>query len=125
MFQNKDAQNFRFGDDCSVTFLLELDVLALVFSRKYSRFCIICQFLPIPGRILPVLTFNGRNPLNVNAGRILPGIGRKFPILQKLDCASISICCMFRAIVDGEVKNIFTVNNQIQRRGNPTTKISG
>ena len=35
-------------------------------------FSIIRQFLSNPDRILPALTYNGYNPLNVNAGRILP-----------------------------------------------------
>ena len=43
-------------------------------------------FLPNPGRILPVLTFNGCDPLHVNAGRILPGFGRKLRNIGKLDC---------------------------------------
>ena len=41
--------------------------------------------------ILPALTYYGRNPLNVNAGRILPGFGRKWWIIEKLDYILIQI----------------------------------
>ena len=61
------------------------DYFVLKFKR-HSSFCIIRSFLPIPGRILPALTFNRLRPLNVNTGRILPGIGRKCRIMQKLEC---------------------------------------
>ena len=57
------------------------------FSPKVpsrSSFSIIHNFLPNHGRILPGLTFNGSEPLNVNTGRILPGFGRKLRIVEKL-----------------------------------------
>ena len=43
------------------------------------------HFLPNSGRILPALSFYGRIPLNVNAGRILPGFSRKRRIIEKLE----------------------------------------
>ena len=52
----------------------------------HSSFSIIHHFLPYPGRILPALTSNGLRPLNINAGRILPGFGRKWWIIEKIDC---------------------------------------
>ena len=45
--------------------------------NSHSSFPIFPDFLPNPGRILPALTFNGCDPLYVNADRILPGFGRK------------------------------------------------
>ena len=48
-------------------------------------FPLFCNFLPNPGRILPALTYNGSQPLNVNAGRILPGFGRKLGNIGKHD----------------------------------------
>ena len=51
-----------------------------------SSFSIIRNFLPNPGRILPALTFNGCDPMNDNAGRILSEFGRKLRIIEKLDC---------------------------------------
>ena len=33
---------------------------------------------------MPALIFNGRNPLAVNAGRILPGFDSKLRIIEKL-----------------------------------------
>ena len=50
-----------------------------------SSFPIFRHFLPNHGRILPALTYNGSQPLNVNAGRILPGFGRKLGNIGKLD----------------------------------------
>ena len=47
-------------------------------------FPIFPNFLPNPGRILPALTYNGSQPLNVNAGRILPGFGGKLGNIGKL-----------------------------------------
>ena len=40
---------------------------------RYSSFPIFPNLLPNPGRILQALTFNGCDPLYVNAGKILPG----------------------------------------------------
>ena len=54
------------------------------------------------------MTFNGHNPLNVNAGRILPEIGRKFRIMQKLDCTCTSLIFTTRIRRMGE-DNIFTL----------------
>ena len=51
-----------------------------VVLQKQSSFSVIRHFLPIPARILPALTFNGCDPLCVNADRILPGFGRKWRI---------------------------------------------
>ena len=45
--------------------------------KRYLSFSKIRHFLPNTSRILPTLTFNGRNHLDVNAGKILPGFGRK------------------------------------------------
>ena len=56
-----------------------------------SSFSIIRNFLPNHGRILPALTFNGWRPLYVNAGRILPWFGRKFRIIEKLECVIFTI----------------------------------
>ena len=44
---------------------------------EYSRFSKTRHFLPNHGRFLPALTFNGYDPLNVNAGRILSGFSGK------------------------------------------------
>ena len=52
---------------------------------KQSTFPIFRNFLPNHGRILPALTYNGLQPLIVNAGRILPGFGRKLRNIGKLD----------------------------------------
>ena len=52
-------------------------------SRLKSSFPIFRNFLPNPDRILPVLTYNGLQPLNANAGRILPGFGRKIMKYRK------------------------------------------
>ena len=49
-----------------------------------SGFPIFRNFLPNHGRILPALTYNGLQPLNANAGRILPGFGRKLWNIGKL-----------------------------------------
>ena len=54
-------------------------------SATQSSFSIIHNFLPNHARILPGLTFNGSQPLNVNTGRILPGLGRKLRIIEKLE----------------------------------------
>ena len=51
----------------------------------HSSFPIFPNFLPNPGRILPALTFNGCDPLYVNAGRILPWFGRKLRNIGKLE----------------------------------------
>ena len=53
--------------------------------QRYSSFSITRHFLPNPGRILPALTYNFWNPLNVNTGRILPWFGRKWRIIEKLE----------------------------------------
>ena len=50
-----------------------------------SSFPIFRNFLPNPGRLLPALTFNGCDPLYVNASRILPGFGRKLRNIGKLE----------------------------------------
>ena len=55
------------------------------FEHWHSSFSIIHNFLPNPGRIPPALASNGLRPLNVNAGRILPGFGRKLWIIGKLE----------------------------------------
>ena len=52
---------------------------------QQPSFPIFPNFLPNPGRILPALTFNDCDPLYVNAGRILPGFGRKFGNIGKLE----------------------------------------
>ena len=62
------------------------DYSLIAKAPSYSSFPIFIYFLPNPGRILPVLTFNGCDPLHVNAGRILPGFGRKLRNIGKLDC---------------------------------------
>ena len=49
------------------------------------EFSIIRYFLANHGRVLPALTYNGRDPLNVNAGRILPWFARKCRIVEKLE----------------------------------------
>ena len=48
-----------------------------IVQPRQSTFPIFHNFLPNYGRIPPALTYNGSQPLNVNAGRILPGFGRK------------------------------------------------
>ena len=53
---------------------------------NHSSFSIIRNFMPNHGRILPGLTFNQLQPLNVNTGRIMPGFGRKLRIVEKLEC---------------------------------------
>ena len=50
---------------------------------KLLRFSSILYFQPTHGEILPGLTFYQLWPLNVNAGRILPGIGRTWRITEK------------------------------------------
>ena len=52
----------------------------------HSSFLAIRHFLTNPGRILQVLTLNGSQPLNVNAGRILPAFGIKCRITEKIEC---------------------------------------
>ena len=42
-----------------------IDWLRKKKEEIHSSFSIICHFLPNPGRFLPVLTFNGRNPLDI------------------------------------------------------------
>ena len=49
-----------------------------------SSFSAFRRFLPITGRILQGLTFNGSQPLDVNTGMILPGFGRKSRNIEKL-----------------------------------------
>ena len=62
-------------------------LLSVVKSRhKNSSFPLFRNFLPNSDRILPALTFNGCNPLYVNAGRILPWFGRKLRNIGKVDC---------------------------------------
>ena len=39
-------------------------------NQIQSRISLLRHFLPNPARILPVLAFNGRNPLNVNVAGI-------------------------------------------------------
>ena len=58
-----------------------------------SRFSIIRYFLANHGRILPALTYNGRDPLNVNAGRILPWFARKCWIVEKLEWPHKNYLC--------------------------------
>ena len=53
-------------------------VLTDEYNRLFLSFVIFCQ-------ILPGLTYNGSQPLNVNAGRILPGFGRKLGNIAKLE----------------------------------------
>ena len=43
------------------------------------------DFLPNHGRIPPALTYNGSQGLNIYAGIILPGFGRKFGNIGKLE----------------------------------------
>ena len=61
---------------------------ALVDYQKQLTFPIFRNFLPNHGRILPALTHNGSQPLNVNAGRILPGFGRKLGNIEKHESLS-------------------------------------
>ena len=56
--------------------------------HNHLSFPIFRNFLPNRGRILPALTYNGPQPLNVNAARILPGFGRKLRNIGKLDYSS-------------------------------------
>ena len=56
--------------------------LVVITVPIQSSFSMIRHFLPNPGSILPALTFYGRNLLNVNAGRILPGFGRKWRVIE-------------------------------------------
>ena len=49
-------------------------------------------FLPNPGRILPVLTFNGCDPFYVNAGRIQPWFGRKLRNIGKVEWIVCPLC---------------------------------
>ena len=58
----------------------------------HSSFPIFPNFLPNHGRILPALTYNGSQPLNANAGRILPGFGRKLGNIGKLDSDTCDRC---------------------------------
>ena len=57
-------------------------------------------FLPNAGRILAALTFNGCDPLYVNAGRILPGFGRKLRNIGKLECLILSLSSGVNSNVD-------------------------
>ena len=57
----------------------------LRYNPIHSSFPIFPHFLPNPGRILPALTFNGCDPLYVNAGRFLQWFGRKLRNIGKLD----------------------------------------
>ena len=59
--------------------------IKLTLYGAQSSFPIFPNFLPNAGRILVALTFNGCDPLYVNAGRILPGFGRKLRNIGKLE----------------------------------------
>ena len=54
------------------------------------EFSYISFFVPNHGRILPALTYNVSQPLDVNTGRILPGFGRKFGNIGKHECSRCS-----------------------------------
>ena len=66
------------------------------FSCEHLTFPIFRNFLPNHGRILPALTHNGSQPLNVNAGRILPGFGRKLRNIGKLEWLDSAIDLLVR-----------------------------
>ena len=61
------------------------------FAKPIEFSYIFKIFWPNHGRILPALTYNGPQPLNVNAGRILPGFGRKLGNIGKLECGSAKL----------------------------------
>ena len=62
-----------------------VDFRKVILSFKQSSFPIFPNFQPNAGRILPAMTSNGCDPSYVNAGRILPRIGRELQNIGKLD----------------------------------------
>ena len=81
------------------------------FFKKvpYSSFTIFPNFLPNHGRILPASTYNGLQSLNVNAGIILAGFGRKLRNIRKLDCD------ILRSSTRVNSKRVYFCTNMLQK----------
>ena len=86
-----------------------------ILMEQHSSYSIFLYSLPNHGRILPALTFNGRHPLNINPGMILPWFGRKMSNCRKTRLTSAVIFYIIRLHATSRTDNMHSATSDTER----------